>query len=60
MKDPRFVYLAPVAAAVALPVLVLMAYAGFLTDAWGTLLASAPAILAMIAVVSAMCGACCV
>ncbi len=54
MKDPRLAYLVPVGAAVALLVLGLMAYAGFLTSAWGTLLGCAPAILVMIGVVGGM------
>src|SRR5580765_791067 len=54
MKNPRFVALAPISAAIALLVLSLMAYAGFLTSSWGTLLASAPAILVTIGIVSAL------
>ena len=54
MKDPRLHYLVPVAAAVALLVLSLMAYAGFLTSTWGSLFWCAPAILATIGVVAGM------
>ena len=57
MKNSRLVYLAPVAAAVALLILSLMAYAGFLTSSWGTLLVCAPPILATIGIVSAIAGA---
>lgn len=57
MTDSRFPYLIPVFAAIALLVLSLMAYAGFLTGDWPTLLACAPAILATIGVVGGMtCG----
>ena len=54
VKDARFSYLVPVGAAVALLVLSLMAYAGFLTSTWGTLLWCAPAILVTIGVVAGM------
>ena len=54
MKDPRLHYLLPVAAAVALLVLSLMAYAGFLTSTWASLFWCAPAILATIGVVAGM------
>ena len=57
MKNSRLLYLAPVAAAVALLITSLMAYAGFLTSAWGTLLVCAPPILATIGIVSAIAGA---
>ena len=56
MKDTRFAYLAQVVAAVALLILSLMAYAGFLTSSWGTLLACAPPILVTIGIVSAIAG----
>ena len=57
MKDARIAYLIPVGAAVALLVLSLMIYAGFLTSDWRTLFACAPAILVTIAVVGGMtCG----
>ena len=54
MKDPRFSYLLPVGAAIALLVLGLMAYVGFLTGAWGTLLLCAPAILVTIGIVACL------
>jgi hypothetical protein len=57
MKDTRISYLIPVGAAVALLVLSLMVYAGFLTSDWGTLGACVPAILVTIGVVGGMtCG----
>ena len=50
-------YVLPVGAAVALLVVSLMTYAGFLTSDWITLLACTPAILVTIAVVAGMlCG----
>lgn len=54
MKDARVAYLAPLVGAVALLVVLLMAYAGFLTADWGTLLACAPAVLVTIGIVSGM------
>lgn len=54
MNDTRVPYLVFASAAVALLVLGLMTYAGFLTGEWGTLLACAPAILVTIGVVSGM------
>ena len=58
MKDSfSFSYLLPVGGVVALLMLSLMTYAGFLTADWGTLLAAAPAILATIGIVGGMlCG----
>jgi peptidoglycan/LPS O-acetylase OafA/YrhL len=54
MKDRRLPYVVPIAAAVALLVLSLMAYAGLLTSAWSTLSWCAPAILVTIGVVAGM------
>jgi hypothetical protein len=57
MKNTRFSNLIPVAGVVALLVSSLMAYAGFLTSDWIAILASAPAILAVIGIVGGMlCG----
>lgn len=57
MKNSRFSYLIPVAGVVALLVTGLMAYAGFLTSDWVSILATAPAILAVIGIVGGMlCG----
>ena len=53
MKN-RLAYLIPVSAVIALLVFGLMAYAGFLTSSWGTLLACTPAILATIGIVAGM------
>lgn len=54
MKDSRFSYLIPVSAAVALLILSLMAYVGFLTGAWSTLFLCAPAILVTIGIVACL------
>ena len=57
MSNPRLSSLVPVCATVALLVLSLIGYAGFLTSAWGSLLACAPAILVTIGLVGGMlCG----
>lgn len=54
MSKHRLAYMIPVSAAIALLVFSLMAYAGFLTSAWVTLLACTPAILATIGIVAGM------
>lgn len=57
MPNARLSSLVPVCAAVALLVLSLIVYAGFLTSAWGSLLACTPAILVTIGLVGGMlCG----
>ena len=57
MKSSRLAYVMPVTGAVALLVFSLMIYAGFLTSAWGTLLACVPAVVVTIGVVGGMaCG----
>jgi hypothetical protein len=57
MKDPRLAYVPHVAGAVALLVFSLMVYVGFLTSAWGTLIACIPAVVVTIGVVGGMaCG----
>lgn len=52
MKDSRVVYVIPIAALVALLVVSLLVWAGMLTGAWESLLATTPAVLVTIAVVT--------
>ena len=54
MKDTRFAYVVPVVGAVALLVVGLMVYAGFVSGTWWSLLACTPAIVVTIGVVSAI------
>ena len=54
MKHSTLYYLVPVGTAVALLILSLMAFAGFLSGDWGTLFACAPAILVTIGIVACL------